>query len=192
MNSEPLSVADLQLWSSAAAGESAAGQQLVERMWQLCAFRLRHFRADEREEIEQSMAASLLRALASGVVPASNLDGLLEWRGRAEITAFVRARIRDRRFEHLGPALECAGHDPAPFDTVAIDELRNHLQGCIERIPNRDQRQAVQLRLVGGMSPHEVAQRRGAKVSAVRVWIARGAALVRACLEQKLRHARGA
>ena len=191
MNSGSLSVADHELWTLAASGESQAVQRLVERMWKLCAFRLRHFRKGERDEIEQSMAESLLRALAGGVVPQTSLDGLLEWRGRAEITSFVRARIRDRRFEHLGTELECAGHDSAPFDSAAIDELRTHLQGCIDRIPNRDQREAVQSRLFGGMSPHEVAQQRAVKLSAVRVWMARGAALVRACLEQKLRQARG-
>lgn len=187
-----MTAADHELWRRAVAGEAPARQQLVERMWRACEFRLRPFAADERQEIQQNMAASLLRALASGVVPERNLDGLLEWRGRAEITGFVRARIRDRRIERVGDALDCAGHDPAPFEMVACEELQAHLRACIDGIPNRDQREAVQHRLVAGLSPQEFAQRRAAKVAVVRVWIARGFALVRACLEHKFGYARGA
>lgn len=183
---------DRALWLRAQQGDAGARQQLVERAWRLSQRRLRSFRHEEREEIEQGIAAAVLRAVASGVLPESNLDGLLEWRARAEVTAFVRRRVRERRFEAVGDVLECAGHDPAPFDQVASDELRQQLHDCIERIPNDDQRHAVRHRLVAGLSPAEIARMQTAKPPVVRVWIARGAALVRACLEQKFRQARGA
>lgn len=192
VNQEPLAPADLSQWHRAAAGEHAAQQQLIERMWRVTAFRLRMFRHAEREEIEQNMAAALLRALAAGLQPTENLDGLLVWRGRAEITAFVRTRLRDRRFVGCGEALHCAGHDPAPFEHVTTDELRLQLRDCIDVIPNRDQRESVRLRLVEGLSPPEIADQRAAALPAVRVWISRGAALVRACVEKKLCRARGA
>ncbi len=192
MNDDDRSELSVDLWRRAASGDVEARRRLVERAVQLSEYRLRTFRVEEREEIGQCIAASVLRALATGVVPESNIDGLLEWRGRAEITAFVRARLRQRRFESVESVLEHAGHDPAPFDQVATDELRAMLHDCIDRIPNRDQRDAVHERLVVGSSPQEVAQQRSAAVSVVRVWIARGVTAVRACLERKLRPERGA
>lgn len=192
MSGDAIPAGDRELWQRAQDGDAGARQQLVERAWQLSQRRLRSFRREEREEIEQGIAAAVLRAVASGVQPESNLDGLLEWRARAEITAFVRRRVRERRFEHVGDVLECAGHDPAPFERVATDELRQQLQDCIERIPNDDQRAAVGHRFVAGLSPAEIATVQAARPPVVRVWIARGAALVRACLEQKFQKARGA
>ncbi len=192
LNGDDRSNLAVDVWRRAAGGDAEAQRRLVERAVTLCTFRLRHFRVDEREEIGQCIAASVLRALAAGLVPESNVDGLLEWRGRAEITAFVRARIRERRFHSVESMLECAGHDPAPFDLVATDELRASLHDCIDRIPNRDHRDAVRQRLVAGLSPQEMALQRSTKASVVRVWIARGVAAVRACLERKLRPERGA
>ena len=192
MSDDATPAVDRALWQLAQDGDASARQQLVERAWRLSQRRLRSFRVEEREEIEQGIAAAVLRAIASGVQLHSNLDGLLEWRARAEVTAFVRRRLRERRFEHVGDVLECAGHDPAPFERVASDELRQQLQDCIERIPNDDQREAVGHRFVAGLSPAEIATVQAAKPTVVRVWIARGAALVRACLEEKFRQARGA
>jgi DNA-directed RNA polymerase specialized sigma24 family protein len=134
----------------------------------------------------------LLRALATGLVPTHCLDGLLAWRGRAEVSAFVRGKMRERRFEGCAEVLECAGHDPAPFEAVTTEELRRQLHACIDGIPNRDQRESVRLRLVDGLSPSEIARQRAAEVPAVRVWVSRGAALVRACLQKKYPRARGA
>ncbi len=192
MSDDAIPAGDRALWERAQAGDESARQQLVERAWRLSQRRLRSFRVEEREEIEQGIAASVLRAIASGVQLQSNLDGLLEWRARAEVTAYVRRRMRERRFAAVGDVLECAGHDPAPFERIASDELRQQLQDCIERIPNDDQRAAVGHRFVAGMSPAEIATLQAAKPPVVRVWIARGAALVRECLEQKFRQARGA
>jgi DNA-directed RNA polymerase specialized sigma24 family protein len=192
MTVAPLSAADRQLWQHACQGDVDARQQLIERMWQLCRHRLRPFASEERQEIEQNMATSMLRALGSGVVPNSNLDGLLEWRGRGEITAFVRGRIRDRQIHRVDDALEQAGHEVSPFEATASAELHVQLLDCIARIPNGDHREAVHARLVLGLTPTEVAARRNAKPGAVRVWLTRGATLVRACLETKFRHHRGA
>ena len=189
--SQDLAAADRQLWQAAANGDEAAKQRLVERAWTACAFRLRRFRGDDRDEIKQSIAASVLRALASGVVPQRNLDGLLEWRGRAEITSFVRKMIRERRIEGVGDALEHAGHAPSPFDLVAGEELRRMLNDCLERIPSRDQREALSRRLGQGAATADIAGLRAVKPELVRVWLARASALVRACLEAKLGHSRG-
>lgn len=191
VNDGDLSAQDRASWTGAAAGDALQQQLLVERAWRLASFRLRGFQPEERDEIRQNIAAAVLRALASGVVPERNLDGLLEWRARAEITAFVRTRMRSRRLLEPAADLEAAGHDPAPFDHVAADELRAQLQDCIERIPNADHREALRHRLLDGWAPQEHAQARAVPSSVVRVWLARGASLVRQCLERKLGHGRG-
>lgn len=191
MTASPLSESDQQAWQRAVDGDAAARQELVERMWRLCQPRLRAFAAEERREIEQSMAAALLRALSSGVTPTSNLAGLLEWRGRGEITAYVRTRVRQRRFERCDEVLAYAGHDPSPFDAVASDELRQQLLDCISRIPNADHRDAVQARLLDGLTPGEFAARRQTAPSVIRVWLTRAMTLVRHCLEAKFRRGPG-
>lgn len=189
--SQNLGFADWQLWQAAADGDAASRQLLVERAWAVCAFRLRRFRSDDREEIKQCIAASVLRALATGVVPQRNLDGMLEWRGRAEITSFVRTMIRERRIEGAGQVLEHAGHDASPYDLVAVEELRRMVGDCIERIPNRNQREALRRRLDQGLATAEIAQLHAVKTELVRVWLARASALVRTCLESKLGQSRG-
>ena len=191
VNNGELSAQDRASWAGAAAGDPLLRQQLIERAWRLANFRLRGFQPEERDEIRQNIAAAVLRALASGVGPERNLDGLLEWRARAEITAFVRTRVRSRRLLAPASELEAAGHDPAPFEHVAADELRAQLQDCIERIPNEDHREAVRHRLLVGGAPQELAQARAVPASVVRVWLARGALLLRQCLERKFGHGRG-
>jgi RNA polymerase sigma factor (sigma-70 family) len=184
--SHDLSSADLSLWLEAANGVPGARQRLVERTWLACEARLRRFNAEDRDELKQCMAASVLRALATGLVPQHNLDAMLAWRGRAEITAFVRRSIRDRRVVRVDTALEQAGHEVTPYDLIAADELRRAMDACIERIPNRDQRESLRRRLIDGLSSIEIARLQATKVARVRVWIARASALVRACLEQRL------
>src|SRR4029079_17969942 len=94
--SNDISSADLSLWFEAANGAADARQRLVERTWLACEPPLRRFHAEGRDALKQSMAMSVLRALATGQAPQRNLDAMLAWRGRAEITAFVRRSIRDR------------------------------------------------------------------------------------------------
>ena len=88
MSDDAIPAVDRALWQLAQDGDASARQQLVERAWRLSQRRLRSFRVEEREEIEQGIAAAVLRAIASGVQLHSNLDGLLEWRADVNNRAF--------------------------------------------------------------------------------------------------------
>jgi DNA-directed RNA polymerase specialized sigma24 family protein len=78
-----------------------------------------------------------------------------------------------------------------PYDLIAADELRRAMDACIERIPNRDQRESLRRRLIDGLSSIEIARLQATEVSRVRVWIARASGLVRACLERGLARPEG-
>lgn len=187
MSSQPeLPPLDRQLWLAARSGDEPARLQLIERAWSGNRIRLRRFSADDREELQQRIAAAVLRALASGLEPKSNLDAMLEWRGRAEISAFVRGKVREGRVTTIDEVLQLAGHDDSPYLGVAADELRALVEDCVERVPNTDQRQAFRQRMFDGLAPAEIAVRRDVESGVVRVWIARAAAAVRACLAIKL------
>jgi RNA polymerase sigma factor (sigma-70 family) len=185
--SDHLTSDDQQLWRDAARGDADATERLVQRALRVCEGRLRRFRGDDRDDLRQCIAAAVLRALATGAVPRHNLDAMLEWRGRAEITAFVRRMIRERRIEGLDDVLELAGYESAPSEVAAADELQRRMRACVERVPNRDHRDALRHRLLDGWSAAEIATALAAKVELVRVWIARASAQVGECLGLRLR-----
>lgn len=177
---------DLATWRAACAGDEPARTALVDRAWTSLQFRVRRFAAGERDELRQRIALAVLRAIASGVEPQHNLDAFLEWRGRAEITGYVRDLAKARRFQRADEVLELAGHDPAPFAGTGLAELRQTLTDCIDKVPNQRHRNAVRARLLDEREPRHIAAEAGIAVELVRVWISRAAMTVRNCVECKL------
>ncbi len=178
--------ADARLWSAASAGDDEARGELVERAWRSTEMRLRSFSADDREEIRQEIAKSVLHAVEIGHAPTSNLNAFLEWRGRAEVTAFIRLRIRQRQVTALDEIVHAAGSPDSPLVHASARELDAMVQDCSDRIPNDDHRSAWCDRYLEGLEPREIAVRRDANTTVVRAWISRAAKFVRACLRRKL------
>jgi len=169
------------------AGDARARQELVERAWRAVAERLQRFPEDAVEEIRQQIAESVLRALHSGLSPHTNLDGFLHWRGRAEITSFVRRGIRSRRMTNLAEILDCAGFEHSPFARAQAAELRDLIERCSRSVPNERHRQAWALRFLQGLEPREVASVLEVRAAIARLWISRAAKHVRRCIERRLR-----
>ena len=182
---------DTDAWRAAAAGDQALRQVLIERAWQLATGALARFAAEDQQEIRQSIAESVLRALATGLCPHANMDAFLHWRARAEVTAFVRKRVRERRLVDADAILTLADRGPSPLRGVELRELAAVVRACSEAVPNASHREAFRLRFLQGLEPREIAVRLGATAAITRVWIARAAAEVRSCIERKLSDRRG-
>lgn len=186
VNALPPNPDDAELWRLASAGDQESRQTLIERSWRLSAARLSTFAPDERDEIRQEIAESVLRALATGLSPDSNLAGFLEWRGRAEITEFVRKKMRTRSTMPLDQALDAAGPQDSPLRAAELGDLWSMVELCKEHIANPNHRTAWEQRFVQGLEPRDIAAEMGLGADLVRAWIARGAKVVRHCLERRL------
>ncbi len=173
-------------WSRALGGDADARTWLIARAWALAGARLGRLTADQREEIRQEIAESVLRALATGLAATANLDAFLAWRGRAEITEFLRRRGRADLDLDPGDALHLAGMEPSPFERAAGKELRGMIEACLRGVPNADHRAAWAARYLEGLEPRQIAAAGSASAETVRTWIARAARSIRSCLEHKL------
>jgi RNA polymerase sigma factor (sigma-70 family) len=177
---------DPSVWRAAAAGDPELRAALVERACQSVAVALRRFADSDQEDIRQAIAESVLRALATGLCPHANVDAFLHWRGRAEITAFVRKRIRERRLADPDAILALADRGSSPLRRLELAELAAILRACGESVPNATHREAFRQRFLVGLEPRELAAKLGATPELARVWIARAATVVRRCIERRL------
>lgn len=98
--------------------------------------------------------------------------------------------LRERRHEgHLPPeVLEAITEDrELPVDGHD-DERVSHLRDCIEMLP-RNGRQMISLRYIQRQTLPEIAEELSLRSSSVKVMLSRFRAVLRACIERKLRQA---
>ncbi len=174
-------------WTAAASGDDAARTRLIQHAWRSIRPRLATFSEPDRDDVHQEVASAVLRALEVGRKPRANLSAFLGWLARAGLKQHARRRMRPGVEADLGALLDAlVGAERPPYEELSAQELRRVLRECVDGLVNNSHRRAWRDRLERGLQPHETAQELAVPSVLVRTWIRRGAAEIRARLQQRI------
>lgn len=182
-------VEDLRLWSTANSGDTDARDKLahiVAEVTRLCAARLRLTPA-ELEEVESRMQASVWEQMRVGVsTPRTSLRGWLRFRFLAVTKQYFRDLKKTGSFAPLldeettvGPLSLYQPLDPAR------QELRLALKVCLDKLPDGQREAVLSRHAYDHHAVGEFGELQGANPNTRRVWMFRGLAALRRCLQTR-------
>ena len=135
---------------------------------------LAHVGSKHAEDVTQEVFCSVFASLSTLRDPAA-LPGFVCTAARNAARDQLR---RHRRAPSEAPVDDVAGSSPTPAAQAEQRELADRVLLCIQGLPDA-YRETLLLRLVGGLSGQEIAERTGMTHGSVRVNLTRGMALLR-------------
>jgi RNA polymerase sigma-70 factor (ECF subfamily) len=165
----------------AAAGEHAAWEHIFRRVYpNLAAFAARRVGPDAADDIVNE---TMSRAVAGiGRFRWTN-EGIEPWIfgiARKVVADHHRRAGRRRRGDAAVPS---AGERPGPMELVVLGEEHDAVRAAFDTLPAAD-REILELRLIAGLTPEQVAAVIGKRPGAVRTAQTRALARLRRLLEQ--------
>lgn len=140
---------------------------------------LAHVGAQSADDGTQEVFCSVFASLSSLRDPAA-FPGFLCAAARNHARDLLR---RQRRGGEAVPPDELSTTGPSPVQDAADRELADRVLATIQTLPEA-YRETLVLRLVGGLSGQEIAERTGMTHGSVRVNLTRGMALLRPLLQE--------
>lgn len=172
-------------------GDRSALRELITRYERLVRHVVQRLLDDpaDAEEVLQDVFMRVYRGL-----PDFRTDAKLStWIGRIAYNSAVKRLRRDRgptrrppgETVPLADAAGTAGIQPLQLDAVVLRELREHVRAQVARLPP-DQRVAVTLHHVDGLSVAEVAEIMGAPENTVKSHLFRGRKTLKELLKERI------